>query len=431
MEIVDTQAPIFIRLAAPTSGDVPYSQRLQATARNTGNLLYETSLNSHLSGVEVVWEYHKLPQNIDCLVVALSNVLNPFCDLSDLTEAIETRRVRQVAVVGIGAQADDWEEEISLPPATERFLRIASERSVTIGARGDFTAELLYSWGIRNVDVIGCPSAFDAKADKPPITKPELPWAPKIAIHATMTGVFRDKVSMLLAHGHRHGADYIVQSEDWLMPLLEGPDLEHDDIEHLLYFAVPFMSYHVLRDWLARHGRVFFDADAFRVGMSGYDFVYGMRFHGNMAALRSGIPALNLVFDTRTRELCEYLCLPTIELSRFSSDVPLSELYDQADFALFNATYGLKRQRYIAFLERQGLSHGLKAVAGPSSPGSNSPAAMADVVTMSSLSRMLTDAREAGYRGDRLLHEIRARIAPFRSRAEAAAVQRAEFPPLL
>jgi hypothetical protein len=422
---------ILMRLTASTSREVPFPSRFLATAGNTGNLLFETALERHLSGAGVVWKYQDLPQRIDCLVLALSNVLNPFCDLSDLTEAIEARHVRQVAVVGIGAQADDWNEKISLRPATERFLRIASERSVTIGARGDFTAELLHSWGVRNVDVIGCPSAFDAEAEKSPVTKPKLPWAPKVAIHATMTGVFRDKVSMLLANGHRHGADYIVQSEDWLISLLENPDLEHDDIEHLLYFAVPFMSYHVLRDWLARHGRVFFDADAFRAGMSGYNFVYGMRFHGNMAAIQAGIPALNLVFDTRTRELCEYLCLPTLDLSRFSSDVPLSELYDQADFALFNATYKLKRQRYISFLERQGLSHVLQAASETLVPGTNRPAALTDAVTMSSVSRVLSDAREADYRGDRLLHEIRARIAPFRSHAEAAAVQRAEFTPVL
>lgn len=93
--------------------------------------------------------------------------------------------------------------------------------------------------------------------------------------------------------------------------------------------------------------------------LSRYDFVYGSRFHGNMAAIQVGVSALNMPFDTRTREMCEYLNLPMLPLLEFHAGMPVEELRQMADFTLFSQTYPAKLQNYRSFLERNGLCHAL------------------------------------------------------------------------
>lgn len=63
-------------------------------------------------------------------------------------------------MIGAGAQAYEFGGCIALTEGTRCFLGYVAARSVSIGVRGHYTAEVLARLGIRNVDVIGCPSAF-------------------------------------------------------------------------------------------------------------------------------------------------------------------------------------------------------------------------------------------------------------------------------
>ncbi len=74
----------------------------------------------------------------------------------------------------------------------------------------------------------------------------------------------------------------------------------------------------------------------------------------------SNVPALNLTFDTRTRELCEYLNLPTFPLHKFDDNVTLNELFSLADYSLFNETYAFRYDRYSEFLVRNGVDNSLE-----------------------------------------------------------------------
>jgi hypothetical protein len=76
--------------------------------------------------------------------------------LADFLEKVKLPCV----MIGVGSQAPNYDSEIKLQKGTVRFLKIVSERSVSIGARGFFTASWLEKYGIKNVDIIGCPSFF-------------------------------------------------------------------------------------------------------------------------------------------------------------------------------------------------------------------------------------------------------------------------------
>jgi hypothetical protein len=354
---------IFLRGTEPQAPGLSAAERLQRCVQNTGNLFFESALLRQIEGVAVAATRDELPGRVGRLVLSMANFISPATDLGYLVDELETRRIDQVVMIGAGAQAYGYDERIALTAGTSRFLRYVADRSETIGVRGDYTADALARLGIRNVEVIGCPSLFWTAA--PPLLRAEsLPATPRLAIHGTPLGYYRDRISALLALGMRHGADWIMQSEAWMLPLLEGEPAPADLLDHLGYYAFPDCAAPALETWLRARLRVFFDPDGWIAGMRRYDFVFGSRFHGNVAAILAGIPALNLPFDTRTRELCEYHNLPVLPLVELTAATPLETLHEAADFSLFLRSFPHKRQAYADFLERNGLSHRL-APTGP------------------------------------------------------------------
>ncbi len=428
-DMAEPGARVFLRTTRTTPPSAPARERFAATVFNTGNYFFEQALLRHLRDVQVVDCLEAVPESVDCLVLSMSNFISPAAELGDVAAALEARRIRQIVMVGAGAQAYEYGDDIALTPGTRRFLDLVADRSVAIGVRGHYTAELLHGMGIRNVEVIGCPSAFWHGSADFALRKPVLPHAPRLAINATPLGHFRDRVSALLGHGMRHAARYVIQSEQWLMPLLEAAGATTPEVENgLSYYAHPACSPLALRAWLAGHLAIFFDIAEWIEAMRDYDFVYGSRFHGNMAAVQAGVPALNLTFDTRTRELCEYLNLPFMQLQDFSGEMTPAELYERADYSLFNATYAQKLGRYAGFLERNGVAHALPAPAA--SPGDRpacSGVAQARRVQAAAAAELLDGALAAGFSEDRLLREVQLRLQPSRDRRTREAVEMGVF----
>lgn len=351
--------PVFLRTTVASSFEAPVSERFYACVRNTGNYFYEESLLRQLKDVYVVDSLQSLPARIGTLVLSMSNFISSTTDLGYLYDELSARSVEQIVMIGAGAQAYEFGDGIALTEGTRNFLGYVAARSVSIGVRGHYTAEVLARFGIHNVDVIGCPSAF-WKNGASALKWSELPKKPRLAVHSTPLGHFRDKVSALMAHGMQHDADYVLQSEAWMMPLLGTGGDEASLEQGILYYAYPECDPIELRAWLKRKLVVFFDMEKWLQQIASYDFVYGSRFHGNMAAIQAGVPALNMPFDTRTRELCEYLNLPILRLKHFCKDMTLQQLRDLADFDLFCRTYPVKQRAYADFLERNGLRHFLQ-----------------------------------------------------------------------
>ena len=386
-----TGATVFLRTTGTAPAGVPAAQRFDACVRNTGNYFFEESLVRHLPGVQVCGSLDALPEQVSTLVLSMSNFISPTTDLGYLHDALRRRQIGQVVMVGAGAQAYGYGDSVRLTAGTRRFLHWVADRSCTIGVRGCYTADVLGRIGIRNVDVIGCPSAFWAGA-APRLGDGALPARPRVAVHSTPVGHYRDKVSALMAHGMRHGADYIVQSEAWMMPLLGAGGDQALLRENLLFYAYPECDPARLQSWLQGHVRVFFGMDQWLGHIGGYDFVYGSRFHGNMAAIQAGVPALNMPFDTRTRELCEYLNLPMLPLAEFHAGIPLERLRELADFSLYQQTYRDRLGRYAAFLSQNGLAHAFKQ---PDAPPALPPPANWSV-RLASVRQLLSDLDAAG-----------------------------------
>ncbi|WP_257281355.1 polysaccharide pyruvyl transferase family protein [Endozoicomonas sp. ISHI1] len=388
-------------------------EKLDVTVRNTGNYFFETAVKKQLSGMEVISSFNELPKGADKLVLSMSNFMSPHTDLGPIADNIERLNVKQIVMIGAGAQANSYTEEVKLTKGTERFLKVIANRSETIGVRGNFTNNLLEEYGVTNGEVIGCPSIFMNLDRNFKVNKSALPNSPKLVTHYTPTGHYRDNIAHINNFAIENCESYIAQSEVDLLSAVEKK-VEDKDIEYMFgYYNNGKYSKREFRDWFHENTKWFFDIDEWFSYMAQVDFSIGTRFHGNMGAIQAGTPALNLVFDTRTRELCEYLNLPTMFLDEFNGEHTVDELYEKADYGLFNASYSHKYDKYVDFLNKNGVSHNLGEADSEVSSYSLNPVAQKNIVDLLSSiegkevnDKLISDYLRSRVRGDRA-YEIR------------------------
>ena len=114
-------------------------------------------------------------------------------------------------------------------------------------------------------------------------------------------------------------------------------------------------------DYLRSHFYKFYNVPNWLAHMkSHYDFCFGTRFHGNMAAFMAGVPALWLSHDMRTQELCEHLGLPYIAHSRLKEFATVSDLAAQCNFDTFWARFPQRLREFRSYLDHNGVSPMLK-----------------------------------------------------------------------
>lgn len=341
---------------------------------NSGNYLFQHSVWRSLAvdGTELVststlserrspepGDAARIDEQFDHLVVPMANAFRPqfVRHLTALTELVEQLTI-PVTVVGIGSQAPHGQGPESLGDIAEpvkRFVSAVLERSASIGVRGDYTRRhlALLGFGDDVVDVIGCPSLFlwgpdhrverraATLADDAPLALNLTPEVPGIGAFATRQGERHpDLVSIgqdahdlrLLLWGTPHP-----EVHDPLVPVhLEHPLYQQDRLR--LYLD----TWTWYRDLAERH------------------FVYGTRFHGNVAGLLAGTPAMLLAHDSRTLELAEYHRMPHRVVPHFDDELAgmrADELHAAADLDAFHAELPQGFARYTAFLERNGLTH--------------------------------------------------------------------------
>ena len=274
--------------------------------------------------------------------------------LDHLTTLIEQLTI-PTTVVGIGAQAPadrSFDALAGVEDVTRRFVAAVLDRSASIGVRGEFTRDFLVHLGFPadSIDVIGCPSLFLHGPDLQVHKKLDA-LGPDAALALNLTPEVPGIGAFATDQAARH-ADlvYIGQDAHDLRLLLWGTPHPH--------VHDPLVPTHL------RHGlyqqdrmRLFVDTWSWYDFLAQRDFAYGTRFHGNVAALLAGTPAMMLAHDSRTLELAEYHRMPHRVQPHFDEPVSVEELYEATDLAPFNEALPERFGRYTAFLERNGLEH--------------------------------------------------------------------------
>lgn len=112
-------------------------------------------------------------------------------------------------------------------------------------------------------------------------------------------------------------------------------------------------------EYNSKLSRVFWDIQSWNdfYKKENIKFAFGTRFHGNMAALRNGIPALWITHDSRTRELTSYMHLPSIDATEISKVNKLEELLEYCDYTELKKNYKALSIKYVEYLNENNLSH--------------------------------------------------------------------------
>ena len=66
--------------------------------------------------------------------------------------------------------------------------------------------------------------------------------------------------------------------------------------------------------------------------LAGFDFSYGTRIHGNIAAILAGTPAYVLAHDSRTAELADFHAIPHRTIGKDVASIDAADLYAHADY---------------------------------------------------------------------------------------------------
>ena len=76
-------------------------------------------------------------------------------------QAVDVLKKLKIPVIawGIGAQAP-VKGKIELSEDTKTVLRMMADSTTSIGVRGAYSAQVLWDLGIKNIRIVGCPTAF-------------------------------------------------------------------------------------------------------------------------------------------------------------------------------------------------------------------------------------------------------------------------------
>lgn len=341
--------------------------RRNLIGENAGNLLFSSAsyklLQTEGTEVEVGGlhggraEAARINARADHVVIPLANAFRPSyaANLDRMSETIEALRV-PVTIPGVGAQLrlDGKVDRLNgMKDSVVRFVRAVLDRSPSIGVRGEFTEQYLKGLGFSDVEVIGCPSVFlrgpdlrvekrvAALTDESPISLNLSPYVPGLGPiverhterypNLRYAAQHRDALGMLLSRRHRSASH---KTDQTVLPTHHAHPLVRDGRTSFFVDPEPWMRY-----------------------LADFDFSFGTRIHGNIAALLAGTPATVLAHDSRTLELARYYDIPHRTMKQVRPDTDAAELYEAADFTAFNDRLGERFDRFADFLGAHGLQH--------------------------------------------------------------------------
>jgi polysaccharide pyruvyl transferase WcaK-like protein len=266
---------------------------------------------------------------------------------------------------GIGAQAP-VKGNIELSEETKTVLRMMADSTTSIGVRGAYSAQVLWDIGIRNVRIVGCPTAFrrnnpDLNIKLPPLDSIRTAG---ITVRREVSSTYARDIQQYLTF-HRDLVKRLAARFD--VVLMAQGEIE----EKKIVFGTPEQkeeAFEALRsdkqvsDWyldetmekLHRERLFYSDVVAdYEDLVQQKDLVLGYRLHGNLMALANGVPSIYFTYDSRTVEFAETYQIPSFDV--FSGkEFRLEDYWDQSLFDKFNRAYRHAYREMHQFLIENG-----------------------------------------------------------------------------
>ena len=275
-------------------------------------------INSH-SHAFLMLQDHIRPQEIEIPA-----------DYNRLTKFLKDIHI-PIIVPNIGADGSIEDREIHnrLSKELVNLLYTISERSNYIGVRGAYTQEVLAKIGIKNTIVTGCPTYFENGRNR------------IIAKHERITKediVYSYPFSMSKIQGHS---------------ILQG-DLESNIIKALIdggqYITNECHNLDIINAYINKKYHFFTNIENWKAYLKKFKVTAGMRVHGSIIAINSGLSPIVFIRDLRVKEMMEYFKLPYFYPKDVSKNI--LDLYEQCDYSEANRIYNQLYDNWVDFLHR-------------------------------------------------------------------------------
>lgn len=339
--------------------------RRNLIGENSGNLVFihaaHRILSTHDAEVEAGGltprpeDADAVNERYDAYVIPYANAFRPrfLPSLERMTRFLEHLRI-PVVVLGVGVDATldyDFSGLRSVDDAARAFVNAVLERSPSIGVRGEATEAYLRTLGFRDVEIVGCPSMFLHGA-RLPVEKRVAALDRDSPISINVSPYRSEMGDVLLHHLERYRRLVYIAQDRPSLGLMLG-------VEDPAASATPSRSPVHLSHPVFQQGRARFYVEPWQwiSDLRSFDFAFGSRIHGNIAALLAGTPAYLFAHDARTLELARYFAIPHRLLPDVTPDIDAADLYAEADYTDLVAGHAARFERFADYVGRQGLGH--------------------------------------------------------------------------
>lgn len=310
------------------------------------------------------------------VVIPLANHLDPHRNMELLGDFMISLREKEIKyiVLGLGSQfssdeeIESAEQKLFKNSGFNKFLEgLASSSYITV--RGDFTQSLLAKLGVKS-ESLSCPSIFidiDTRDLGESIER-------KINTLKKLNKILNVSVNTLKDTKLKEGKRFSIENKIYSMPAINKIFIHQTShgnekipntgrIESDLILAGNDLcnslmtSLSVTGQEMGSKSRIFFSTLDWRNSLEQFfiDINVGMRMHGNMIAIGSGVPGITIPIDIRMKEIVSKLKIPYIE----PSDIENIDKLDTESFLnlvrfnghAFDENRSFLASRYISILE--------------------------------------------------------------------------------
>lgn len=335
-------------------------EKLKYVGLNTGNIVYVGALKNQVLYDKEIWFSESVIEDKNNLIgiIPCANMIGVYDVCTEIWGEYIKKWDIPITLIGLGAQST---KELNtpkklvnaLPKEKIAALKRISGQAISLGIRGEFTAECLELMGIYNYRIIGCPSLYrEMKDNFRPI---DFPSKKKCVINLLPYSALASKI---LNMGMTNNAKWIMQeSSEMPKTFLENKEIEFRHIA--TRFPDSNISVNVLESYMRANSKIFWDMDEWSAYLQKekFTFSFGSRFHGNVMSLLNGIPALWITHDSRTQELVDTFSLPYITNKELCLIKNIDELIQYCNYDLFYKKYKIMFNEYLHFLEENEIPH--------------------------------------------------------------------------
>lgn len=314
---------------------------------NSGNLVYLNELRKRFSYCdiksvdEIIMNAKEFSTAYRAIILPFSNMLSPSFS-HPIAECCEYYKLPIILFsIGIQAPLGSSIDNFKISVDANSLLRSTRFLGMPIGVRGNLSRMILLDNGFEST-VIGCPSVSGINSAGLMHKKD---FFRRICGNNTLSGNHRQLTSELMDYIFENCDGYVLQDESRIIrdvfninyseiPFTEykNSDFSRGLYNHLFdygYYNTNRYAWGEIRDFFRKKSFFTLNLNRWREFISQFSLSVGTRFHGNVMAMLSDVPAIFLPCDLRTKELVEFHALPFVSSVRelgFITDALISTM---------------------------------------------------------------------------------------------------------